>query len=183
MQPTHDDRYSALGMVLARGRHVFFVALMVLLLFPGCGGSDGQGGSTRSFENGRAERTVSGTYWVLDLAGSWLEMGRQYGGLMGPELRRFHAEITRDVIARGISEEDQKSTATEAVSQYSSQLQELLLGISQTSGLSYDQTLVLNAGMMLLTNAVLGGEPPSACSGIAVWDGYTRDGTLIFGRN
>ena len=183
MQPTHDGRYSALGMALAGGRHVFLVALVVLFLLPGCGGSDGEGGSTRSFENGRAERTVSGTYWVLDLAGSWLEMGRQYGGLMGPELRRFHAEITRDVIARGIPEEDQKSTATEAVSQYSSQLQELLLGISQTSGLSYEETLVLNAGMMLLTDAVLGGEPPSACSGIGVWDGYTMDGTLIFGRN
>ncbi|WP_045217310.1 C45 family autoproteolytic acyltransferase/hydolase [Desulfonatronovibrio magnus] len=183
MQPAHDNWYSPLKTALIGGRHVFFVALIILLLLPGCGGSDGENDSPRSFENGRAEKTASGTYWVLDLAGSWLEMGRQYGGLMGPELRRFHTEITRDVIARGISEEEQKSMATEVISQYSSQLQELLLGISQTSGLSYDETLVLNAGMMLLTNAVLGGEPPSACSGIAVWDGYTRDGTLIFGRN
>lgn len=170
-------------MALACRRYVCFVALIALLFLPGCGGSDYEGGSSRSFENGRAARTVSETYWVVDLAGSWLEMGRQYGGLMEPELRRFHAEMTRDLIARGMAEEVQKSTAAEINSRYSPQLRELLLGISQTSGLSFDETLVLNAGMILLTNAILGGEPPSACSGIAVWDGYTRDGTLIFGRN
>ncbi|PTN31831.1 C45 family peptidase [Desulfonatronum sp. SC1] len=185
MQPTRDDLYSSLEMVPAVKRYVFLVALIALLLVPACGGGggDGQGASSRSFENGRAVRTVSGTYWVLDLAGSWLEMGRQYGGLMGPELRRFHSEITRDIIARGISEEEQKSTAAKFSSRLSSQLRELLLGISQTSGLTFDETLVLNAGMLLLSNAILGGEPPSACSGIGVWDGYTKDGTLIFGRN
>jgi len=43
--------------------------------------------------------------------------------------------------------------------------------------------LVLNAGMVMLSTVVLGGEPPSACSGLAVWDEYTPDGVLVFGRN
>jgi len=185
MQPTHNDRPPSRKMLLAGKRYFFFVAIIVLLLVPACGGcgGDGLGASSRSYENGRAVQTVSGTYWVLDLAGSWLEMGRQYGGLMRPELRRFYAEITRDMAARGVSGEEQRNTADDFSSRLSSELRELLLGISQTSGLTFDETLVLNAGMLLLSNAILGGEPPSACSGIGVWDGYTKDGTLIFGRN
>lgn len=138
---------------------------------------------TRHFEEGLAMRTETGKYWLLDLSGSWLEMGRQYGGLMRTELQQFHTDLISDLEARGMDEASRTTVGKEVYNVYSEQLQDLLLGISQTSGLSLDQTLVLNAGMMLLAQAALGGEPPEACSGIAVWDGYTLDGKLIFGRN
>ncbi len=56
-------------------------------------------------------------------------------------------------------------------------------GISETSGMNEDEVMVLNAGMILLTIQILSGAPPSACSGVAAWNEYTPDGTLVFGRN
>lgn len=159
---------------------VFYLALFVLT---SCGGGGSSGSDSRSFQQGRAERTETGKYWIVDVSGSWLDMGRQYGGLMGPELRQFHDQVVTDLEARGISRDEMIEVATDAYSNYSGQLQDVIQGISQTSGLSMDQSMILNAGMMLLAVASLGDEPPSACSGIAVWDAYTRDGNLIFGRN
>jgi hypothetical protein len=159
---------------------VFFVAFFFLT---GCGGGGSGAPEPRSFEQGRAERTQTGAYWLVKVSGSWLDMGRQYGALMAPELRQFHDQVVADLEARGASREAMLDVANDTYANYSRQVQEVLQGISQTSGLSMDQTLVLNAGMMLLAMAVLGDEPPSACSGIAVWDGYSRDGKLVFGRN
>ncbi|MBR1368983.1 hypothetical protein RJ53_05490 [Methanocalculus chunghsingensis] len=139
--------------------------------------------NVRAFEGGQAYRTGSDLYHVLHLSGSWMEMGRQYGGLVGDELRLFHDEIVDDITSRGIDEADQIREARKSYDGYSPELQELLGGISQTSGLSMDEVLVLNAGMMLLTDAILEGDHPGACSGVGVWDGYTGDGTLVFGRN
>jgi hypothetical protein len=162
-------------------RNSFFVLVLMCLVMVSCTGQHDRRFS--HFEEGRSTKTRNGAYWVLDLTGSWLEMGRQYGGLMATELRHFHAELTADLEARGMERETQLVVAEEAYNAFSRNLQDVLVGISQTSGLTMDQTLVLNAGMMLMAQAVLGSEPPSACSGIAVWNGYTTDGNLIFGRN
>ena len=146
------------------------------------GSGSGQG-QFRYFEQGYADRTGNDLYWVLTLSGSWEDMGRQYGGLIGNELRTFHAEISADLISRGVDQDARLAMGQQLYSGYSPEVQELLHGISQTSGLTMDETLVLNAGMLLLTIAVLGDEPPGACSGIAVWDDYSADGSLLFGRN
>lgn len=183
MKPKPALCLSCLIALISKRFHVCAYALVFLFFVPACGGGSGQEDEARYFENARAVRTESGTYWVLELAGTWQEMGRQYGSLMGPELRRFHDELTTDLLDRGMSEEELATTWDDIQELYSWQLQDLLLGISQTSGLSLEQTLTLNFGMMYLAQTVLGGEPPSACSGIAVWGGYTRDKNLIFGRN
>ncbi|MDO8840992.1 C45 family peptidase [Methanocalculus sp.] len=148
-------------------------------------GVQGEGGLIfiRDFEGGRAFRTKTDRYWVLHLSGSWMEMGRQYGGLMNDELRLFHDEIVADISARGVSKEMQHSVSGEMYEGYSPGLKDLLEGISLTSGMTMDEVLITNAGVALLTDAILGDTPPGACSGIAVWDGYTEDGRLIFGRN
>ncbi len=174
------------GLTLIRKYSLFSWSLLFFLALFGltsCGGRGSDQAEPRIFEQGRAGRTETGKYWLVDVSGSWLDMGRQYGGLMGQELRQFHAQVVADLEARGASREDMLEVAKGAYANYSRQLQDVIQGISQTSGLSVDQTMVLNAGMMLLAMAALGDEPPSACSGIAVWDGYSRDGKLIFGRN
>lgn len=142
----------------------------------------GQLWKTKTFEGGEMYLTADRIYPVLRLQGSWQEMGRQYGGLAGEQLRSFYAEITADVADRGIAPEQQLITAKDLLKTYSKELQHLLAGMAETSGLNRDQIAVLNAGMMNLTNAVLSG-PPSVCSGIAAWDRYTPHGELIFGRN
>lgn len=135
------------------------------------------------FEGGTVHKTDADAYWVLTLKGTWREMGRQYGGLVGDELRQFFAEISDDLARRGMPLDEQFGNAKSMAATFSSNLNELLSGMAESSGLSEDEVLVLNAGVCMLSTVVLGGEPPSACSGLAVWDEYTPGGALVFGRN
>lgn len=77
----------------------------------------------------------------------------------------------------------QLEAAKDLASTLSLDLNELLKGMAETSGLNKDEVLILNAGMSNLSYLALTGEPPKACSGLAVWDEYTTDGNLVFGRN
>lgn len=136
-----------------------------------------------TFEGGTAYKTSDNIYWVLSLTGTWREMGRQYGGLVREDLRQFYQEITEDVAARGMDKKEQLEAAKEFAGSLNENLRELLTGISETSGLSEDEVLLLNAGMLNLADVVLGPVAPSACSGLAVWGNYTPDGSMVFGRN
>lgn len=170
--------------------HVNIFVIIVLLVYltvfiVGCSGHGNESSLTqiKKFEGGTAYKTSDDFYWVLALNGTWREMGRQYGGLVKDELRRFYDDISADVVARGMDYNAQLENAKGLASTLSSNLNELLKGVAETSGLSDDEVLILNAGIFNLSYLVMGGELTSACSGLAVWDKYTPDGTLIFGRN
>lgn len=107
------------------------------------------------FEGGQAYRTSSGTFLVLDLSTSRTQMGRQYGGLAGEDLRTFHDRIVADITGRGVAGDYQLATAQGLYDGYPPSLQELLQGMIQISGLTMDEVLVVNAGMLLLTDAIL----------------------------
>ena len=164
--------------VFARGIAVLAVLVAVAVVSVRCGAH-----GVERFEGGTAHKTDAGAHWVLTLKGTWREMGRQYGGLVGDELRQFLAEITEDVAGRGMPLDEQLENARSMAATFSLNLNELLKGMAESSGLSEDEVLVLNAGICMLSTVVLGGERPSACSGLAVWDEYTPDGALVFGRN
>ncbi len=163
-----------------------FVILVVILTCSPTGYSHEKNSQllkVATFEGGTAYRTSDNVYWVLSLTGTWREMGRQYGGLVREDLRQFYQEITEDVAARGIDKKEQLEAAKDFADSLDDNLRELLTGISETSGLSKDEVLLLNAGMLNLSNAVLGPVVPSACSGLAAWGDYTPDGSMVFGRN
>jgi hypothetical protein len=170
-------------------RRVMAVIIALLILVTGpyaeCRAHETDSSLTpvRVFEGGTAYRTSEDCYWVLSLNGSWRQMGRQYGGLVRDELCQFYAEITTDVEERGIDTDEQLENARFWASVFSTNLNELMKGIAESSGLSEDEVLILNAGMPNLSYAILQGEAPSACSGLAVWGRYTPDGALVFGRN
>jgi hypothetical protein len=113
-----------------------------------------------TFESGTAYKTSENIYWVLTLTGSWRDMGRQYGALVREDLRQFYQEITEDVAARGIDKKAQLEAAKQFADGLNDNLKELMKGISATSGLSEDEVLILNAGMLNLANAFLGFSPP-----------------------
>lgn len=172
-------------------RSVLVVILLsaFMLVSYSCGDNNGDSSTksglkfVESFEGGNRYLTPNGIYPILNLFGSWEEMGRQYGYLLRDQLREFHDEISSDLASRGVGYEAQVEAATALSAAFSTEIYEIMEGIVETSGLTRDEVLVVNAGMILLTNAVLGGEPPSACSGIAAWGDYTPYGTLVFGRN
>ncbi|HEX2987309.1 MAG TPA: C45 family peptidase [Chloroflexota bacterium] len=146
-------------------------------------GSESSLTEIKTFEGGTAYRTSDDAYWVLSLNGTWREMGRQYGGLVGDDLRQFYADISADVATRGMDYDKQLENAKAIADGLSSNLNELLKGMAEASDLSEDEVLVLNAGMANLAIKAMGIEIPSSCSGLAAWDRYTPNGTLVFGRN
>ncbi len=176
-----------------KGRGIRVLMALVLACFVplvGCSNTSKQENAVTSslrevttFEGGIAYRTQGDTYWALSLSGSWEEMGRQYGGLVSNDLQNFYHEITEDIAVRGIPEDEQLQTAQEITASLDDDMRAMMNGMSQTSGLTYDQVIELNVSMLILAGELLNAEPTDACSGIAVWGDYTADGTLIFGRN
>lgn len=163
--------------------------MFCILLMTGCSDSDRDRQPDKglvlidSFEGGDYYLSPNQLYPVLNLKGDWHAMGRQYGYLLRGELRRFLDEITADIAQRGIPYPQQVELARDFASYYATEITELMAGIGETSGLSADEVMLANASMMLLTQAVLGGAPPSACSALAAWGSYTPDGRLVIGRN
>lgn len=127
------------------------------------------------FEGGALYR--SGRIPVLDLHGSWREMGRQYGNLMSAELKDLYRRAVDEYFIgqKGLSRAAMTRSAERLFVFYPRRFKEILLGMAETSGLSRDQQVLLNALELYGTM--------SGCSGIFAWDDYTGNGPLIVGRN
>ena len=157
-----------------------FLIIGLILLFS-CNNSEIK--ENQKFEDGVSYTTKVGGYTVLSLNGDWYQMGRQYGELAKNRLREFYKKIHEDLINRGIDSLKQLNLAKESYDNYSTEMKDLVKGMSETSGLNLNQHIILDASFYLLTGAILQGHPPVACSGIAVTPPRTTDGKVLFGRN
>lgn len=129
------------------------------------------------FENGSKIR--KGIINIIDLRGTWREMGRQYGALMSAELGDMYE---RGVMAKlvgedGVDIEQMKTRAQKFFANYPFKFKEIIRGMAETSGLSMDQLLLVNALELIAGEACF-----SHCTGIAVWGDYVS-GPLVYGRN
>ncbi|MEN6623382.1 MAG: C45 family peptidase [Smithella sp.] len=128
-----------------------------------------------AFEDGRLYR--SGKINVLVLHGSYHQMGRQYGRLLGKELKALYKNALVDYFQKqkGLSADSMKKKAKSLYHLYPQRFKDIINGMAETSGLSLDQQIMLNSlesyGSM------------SGCSGIIVWGPFTKDHSLIAGRN
>jgi hypothetical protein len=137
------------------------------------------------FEGGTLYQTSgsggSGKFYVVDLHGTFREMGRQYGYLLKDLMNEFYAT---SVISLEPTLASQNKTMSAVDSQgqqwYDRQPQffkELIDGMTETSGLSSTQqkNLATMPGFLAL------GVP--GCSSLGVWQDYTQDGSVVVGRN
>lgn len=111
---------------------------------------------------------------VLDLKGSWHQMGCQYGALAKEKMNDVLAYLDSKL---GTDTEKLNSAAKIADSLYLNcpdYLKVFFDGVSLTSGISIDR--------LKLCNAVEYVEGVFLCSAMAVWDDYGT-GKLVFGRN
>ena len=128
-----------------------------------------------SFEGGSLYK--SGMLNVLDLRGTYRQMGRQYGYLLKDQLNHLYRIAIEEYFIgkKGLSYETLKNTATALFNLYPKRFKDIIYGMAETSGLSIEKHIALN-GLELYGTI-------SGCSGIASWKDYTAGGPLIFGRN
>ena len=131
------------------------------------------------FEAGKLYR--AGKICVVELQGSYRQMGRQYGSLMKREMGELYDVAVRKAFPEELHlEHDEVVTISKTVFDvYPQRYKELLYGMAETSGLTREQQLILNASelMPLFHNMVYN------CSAIAAWGEYTSNGPLVIGRN
>ncbi len=151
---------------------VIAVVLILILTLPAlCAEaiSENQG---LSFEAGT--KTEYGAVKVVDLYGSWHEMGRQYGHLMKDELAEVNAFV--NTIA-GLSDENAANAMAiveNELDQTPYRVLEFMRGAAETSGLTFDELQNVNAVERIA------GLPQ--CSVAIAWGPYAAS-DLVVGRN
>jgi len=140
----------------------------------------------QQFEGGR--RVSFGNFTVLDLHGSWKQMGRQYGALASPQINGMYRRAIDEKLLGGKqrTREDAERIAREFYKNYPYRLRQILEGMAETSGLDVPRHILLNAVEVVVADKLWdsrgGSVFPAQCTSIAVWGDYTS-GPLIFGRN
>lgn len=167
-------------------RRIFGIALLIFAaLVASCGGDKSgkpRGGDglrlqqTQTFEGGA--RFAVGKLNVLDISGTYREMGRQYGKLMHDEiLRMYELAVDKHMIGeKGWKFEDLKRVAWGIFELYPQRFREIAYGIAETGPLNIGQLAILDQYLYL-------SEVMGKCSAISAWGNYTGNGPLIFGRN
>ena len=130
-----------------------------------------------TFEKG--SKIKNGKLSIIDLRGTWREMGRQYGALMSAELRDIYERaICGRILAQADEPQGIKLQAEKFFTNYPYKFKEILRGMSESSGLSLEELKLVNAFEVIAAMALM----PQQCSGIAVWGDYA-EGPLVYGRN
>ncbi len=166
---------------------VLCAALLIFATWSTCPAQQGAGAKSKDvkygeFEGGKVVK--SGLVSVLVLNGDYRQMGRQYGDLAKDDLQAMHAAIG-DVFLnnpdpkRRMTVDELNTIAKALFDRYPRRYKEILYGMAETSGLSLDKVLLVNAlEWFPKINKLSYGK----CSGIAVWGPYTK-GPVVFGRN
>lgn len=124
------------------------------------------------FEQGRKARRDS--IIVVDLSGTWFEMGRQYGALMKNELDEVLLVIDTVVEANSGNASNAQQIVATQVQQTPWRISQFFEGAAETSGFTVEQLQYANAIERI------GGLPK--CSVAITWGDYAED-NLIIGRN
>lgn len=128
--------------------------------------------AVQTFEMGRkAER---GDIKVVDLRGTWRQMGRQYGSLMKDELEDVKAFLDIIIEANAGNAEKTDRIVELETAQTPYRISEFFEGAAETSGMTVQQLQTINAVERI------GGLPK--CSVAMAWGKYAAS-DLVIGRN
>jgi hypothetical protein len=133
----------------------------------------------REFEGGKLYKV--GNIRILQLSGSYKEMGRQYGGLLKDEIREFYTIVIDEyyIKDKGLKYDDLKGISEAAYTRYPEKFKALMSGINETSGLPLEKVVILDQILGIQFLIAQQGE----CSAVAAWGEYTSGKPLVFGRN
>ena len=138
---------------------------------------------TAEFEGGKLY--YAGKFRVVELSGSYRQMGRQYGGLLAKEIHGMYEIVTSQYTQHGIVNPQASLTDFSArlFALYPRRFKEMAYGMAETAKIEIGKIAVLNEffDYILLTssNSTLSGR----CAAISVWGEYTGGAPLVMGRN
>ncbi len=124
------------------------------------------------FERGR--KATRGDIKVVNLKGTWRQMGRQYGKLMKKELEEVKTFLDIIIEAKTGNAKMAETIVDQQTARTPYRISEFFEGASETSGLSVRQLQTINAVERI------GGLPK--CSVAMAWDKYAAS-DLVIGRN
>ncbi len=128
--------------------------------------------SGEEFEKGK--KIAIGDIKVVNLQGTWREMGRQYGQLMKKELDDVNTFLDLIIEESEGNAKQAKAIVAQQTAQTPYRISEFFEGASETSGFTVEQLQTINAVERI------GGLPK--CSVAMTWDGYAKS-DLVIGRN
>ena len=120
---------------------------------------------------------MAGRVPVLELHGDFRQMGRQYGKLLSQNMQDLYGAAIEGLFLgqKKAPRETLLETGRALFDFYPQRLRELFLGMTETSGLTLEEHVMLNA--LEVHPTVVG------CSALAAWGNYTSGGPLVVGRN
>lgn len=123
----------------------------------------------------------AGPVKVVELKGTYRQMGRQYGHLMEKDLRALYkVAITDEYMGKQKFTYDRLKTIAYAFYDiYPQRYKEIFKGMAETSGMTLEQIVLLNAVEFFPKINHLSYN----CSALAVWGDYSTDRSVVFGRN
>lgn len=124
------------------------------------------------YESGK--KITKGDIIIVDLRGTWREMGRQYGHLMKKELEDIDTFLDIIIEANEGNTAKADSIVDQQVAQTPYSINEFFEGAAETSGFTVRELQTINAVERI------GGLPK--CSVAMAWDDYAAS-DLVIGRN
>lgn len=123
---------------------------------------------------------------MLVLSGTFNEMGRQYGALLGKEINSLYdLAIDKTFIKSGLfSQQELDLFANGIFKSMPARQKELIRGISSASGMKQEKVILASNLIMvqILARKKSGGNI-SSCTSVAIWGKYTVDGKVLTARD
>jgi hypothetical protein len=112
---------------------------------------------------------------IVQLSGSYLDMGRQEGYLLRNMIQEYYNESVENyfIHKKNLSYERMASESMKVYNLYPKRFRDIILGISETSGLPLEKIAILSRVPYIAPN----------CSAVFAWGNYSKDGSTIAGRN
>jgi hypothetical protein len=145
-------------------------------------GSSGPG--TRTAIHGAGTWYRYGALDVIELHGSYREMGRQYGALRREVLHEIHRRMAdnKTLVAAAVDLTVREQELKAVYAAYPD-FNELMTGIAETSGLGDRVYLACSYIQLFHILTAAAAAAPDGCSFNAAWGRYTANAQVIVGRN
>lgn len=135
------------------------------------------------FEGGKLY--YAGKFRVVELSGSYRQMGRQYGGLLAKEIHAMHKIVTQQYAQHGIINPQASLTdfSRRLFELYPRRFKEMAYGMAETAQIEMEKIAVVNEFFDYILLASSNSTLAQRCAAISAWGEYTGGAPLVMGRN